>query len=91
MDQLDAAEIVRDAWLDGEKPADCFDVLMTACPYCGKADRVMELTLKDLAQREDNLGAAWKLLSRRGRKVGACGFCRNVLLLVSGSAIAPGQ
>lgn len=90
MDPFDAAEIVKQAWLERAAEGDTVAVRLVACPYCGKADRVRELSLEELSGGADPaLPQAWESLAQTGRPA-LCGFCLNLVLLAGDKALMPG-
>jgi hypothetical protein len=90
MDSFDAADIIKQAWLERTPSAPSRELVLTPCPYCGKSDRLDRLERSALGPGP-KLEAAWETLAGPGRGVGLCGFCLNVVVLEGGSALAPGD
>jgi hypothetical protein len=90
MDPFDAAETVKQAWLERATRSGSVAVRLLACPYCGKADRVRELSLEELGGAADPaLAQAWESLAQTGRPA-LCGFCLNLVLLAGDKVLMPG-
>jgi hypothetical protein len=85
MDEFEAAEIIKQFWLENQDSRDSWDILMVTCPYCGKSDRIKPLTgPASIIESE-----AWSILSSRDRQPAVCNFCLNVVLISDGTAMMP--
>ncbi len=88
MDPFDAAEMIKAAWLQRDDAGDSLAVRLVACPYCGKADRVRELSREEISGSNPALEQAWQALAQSGQPA-LCGFCLNVVLLAGEAALPP--